>query len=687
MTDPALAASVVTSAAPVTKTIDTLRTLAMDAVEKAKSGHPGTPMALAPLAYALWARVMSYAPADPQWPDRDRFVLSAGHASMLQYAALHVFGYDLSIDDLKAFRQWGSKTPGHPENHVTPGVETTTGPLGQGLSMAVGMAVAERMLAARFNKPGHEIVDHRTWVIASDGDLMEGVASEAASLAAHWGLARLCVFYDDNRITIDGTTAISFTEDVGARFAAYGWNVLHVPDTAGPDEYEAAARAARRETARPTLVVCRTHIGFGSPNKQDTSKAHGEPLGVEEIKLTKLRYGWPPDASFLVPDDVRAHGRERGMRGGAAAAAWRARHAAYRTAFPDDARRFDDAIASRVPTDLTAKVAGVGADGKPVATRKSSGAAIQALAAAVPSLVGGSADLAVSNNTAILNGGALARDSFGGRNLAFGIREHAMGSIMNGLTLHGGFRPFGGTFLVFSDYMRPAIRLAALMKLPVVYVFTHDSIGLGEDGPTHQPIEHLAALRAIPGLTVIRPADAVETAAAWVTALESGTPTALALTRQDVRPIVLAGEKHPRDVIFAGVRRGAYVVKSETGGRADVVLIGTGSEVSVALDAATLLEAEGTRVRVVSMPSSCRFGAAASVEQDAVLPPGIPRIVVEAGSTFGWHRWAGDRGAVVGIDHFGASAPASRLFEEFRITADAVAAVARRVLERAARPT
>ena len=671
MTDPV-------PAALVTRSVDTLRTLAMDAVEKAKSGHPGTPMALAPLAYALWARVMSYAPADPHWPDRDRFVLSAGHASMLQYGALHLFGYDLSIDDLKAFRQWGSKTPGHPENHVTPGVETTTGPLGQGISMAVGMALAERMLAARFNRPAHEIVDHRTWVIASDGDLMEGVASEAASLAAHWGLARLCVFYDDNKITIDGATALSFTEDVGARFAAYGWNVLHVPDTAGPDEYAAAAEAARRETARPTLVVCRTHIGFGSPNRQDTSKAHGEPLGAEEIKLTKRRYGWPEDASFLVPDDVRAHGRLVGARGGATATAWRARFEVYRKAFPDDARRFEDGLEGRVPTDLVARVAGVGVDGKPVATRKSSGAAIQALAAAVPALVGGSADLAVSNNTAIVDGGTIARGSFGGRNLAFGIREHAMGAIMNGLALHTGFVPFGGTFLVFSDYMRPAIRLAALMKLPVVYVFTHDSIGLGEDGPTHQPIEHLAALRAIPGLTVIRPADAVETAAAWVTALEAGGPTALALTRQDLRAI-----DRPREAIFEGVRRGAYVVKEESPGVADVVLIGTGSETSVALDAAKLLELRGVRVRVVSMPSSCRFGNAPAAVRDAILPPGVPRVIVEAGSPFGWHALAGDRGAIVGIDHFGASAPAPRLFQEFGITAEHVAAVAREVVARA----
>jgi len=652
------------------KAIDTIRTLAMDAVEAAKSGHPGTPMALAPLAYALWSRVMAYDPTDPAWPDRDRFVLSAGHASMLQYAALHLVGYDLSLDDLKAFRQWGSKTPGHPELHDVPGVETTTGPLGQGLSTAVGLALAERMVAARFNRPGHEVVDHRTWVIASDGDLMEGVSSEACSLAGHWGLHKLTVFYDDNRITIDGTTELAFTEDVGRRFEAYGWNVLRVPDTATVDDLVAAADAARHEAARPTLVMVRTHIGFGSPNKQDSPKAHGEPLGKEEVRLTKQRYGWPEDAQFLVPDDVRAHLRDAGRRTAVKAAAWRGRLAAYRAAFPAEAQAFDDALAGTLPADLADALAGVGADGKPVATRKASAAAINALAARVPTLVGGSADLAGSNGTTITGSPVVQRGAYAGRNLAFGVREHAMGAVCNGLALHGGLRPFAGTFLVFSDYMRPAIRLAALQRLGVVYVFTHDSIGLGEDGPTHQPVEHLAALRSIPGVQVIRPADAVETAAAWKVALEAGGPVALALTRQDLAPLPV-----PRDVAFAGVDRGGYVVVGPTGTPA-VVLVASGSEVGLALGAAKLLEARGVAVRVVSMPSLCRFGTQPPAYRAQVLPAGVPTVVIEAAVSFGWHRWVGADAGTVTMERFGASAPAPRLFAEFGFTPENVAAQA-----------
>jgi transketolase len=649
------------------RAVDTIRTLAIDAVEAAKCGHPGTPMALAPLAYVLWTRVMAYDPADPAWPDRDRFVLSAGHASMLQYAALHLVGYDLSLDDLKAFRQWGSKTPGHPELHEVPGVETTTGPLGQGISTAVGMALAERMLAARWNRPGHEVVDHRTWVIASDGDLMEGVASEACSLAGHWGLSRLCVFYDDNRITIDGSTDLSFTEDVGKRFEAYGWNVLRLADTASLDDIEAAAEAARRETARPTLVITRTHIGFGAPTKQDSAKAHGEPLGADEARRTKERYGWPPDARFLVPDDVAASMREAGRRAARRAAAWKERLAAYRKAFPAEARALSDALEGRVPDGVEDALAGVGADGKPTSTRKASGAAIAALAPRVTSLVGGSADLAGSNCTTIPGAATVARGAFGGRNLAFGVREHAMGAILNGLALHGGLRPFGGTFLIFSDYMRPAIRLAALQRARVVYVFTHDSIGLGEDGPTHQPVEQLASLRAIPGLEVLRPADAVETAAAWKVALEHDGPVALALTRQDVPAL-----PRPRAAAFAGVARGAYVVRDPVG-RPDVVLVATGSEVSVAMAAADLLAAKGVDARVVSMPSPTRFAARSQTERDDVLPPDVPRVVVEAAASSGWHAVAGDGGALVTLDRFGASAPAPRLFREFGFSPEAVA--------------
>ncbi|MFO0933788.1 MAG: transketolase [Planctomycetota bacterium] len=656
------------------KAIDTIRTLAMDAVEAARSGHPGTPMALAPLAVALWTRVMAYDPRDPAWPDRDRFVLSAGHASMLQYAALHLAGYDLSLDDLKAFRQWGSKTPGHPEVHDVPGVETTTGPLGQGISTAVGLALAERMLAARFNKPGHEIVDHHTWVIAGDGDLMEGVSAEACSLAGHWGLGKLVVFYDDNKITIDGTTDVSFTEDVGKRFEAYGWHVLRVGDAATVDDLVAAAEAGRRETTRPTLVMVRTHIGFGSPNKQDSPKAHGEPLGKDEIRLTKRAYGWPEDASFLVPDDVRAWFADAGRRAAAKATAWRARLAAYRAAFPADAAALEAALAGApLPADLDAALAGVGADGKPVATRKASAAAIQVLGAKVPTLVGGSADLAGSNGTTIAGSPVVQRGAYGGRNLAFGVREHAMGAVCNGLALHGGFRPFCGTFLVFSDFLRPAIRLAALQRLGVVYVFTHDSIGLGEDGPTHQPVEHLAALRSIPGVTVFRPADAVETAAAWRLALEAGRPVALALSRQDLAPLPV-----PRRVAVEGAARGGYVVLDAPSPA--VVLVASGSEVGVALGAAQRLATKGVAARVVSMPSLCRFGAESAAYREAVVPRGLPAVVVEAATSFGWHRFVGPDAAFVTMERFGASAPAPRLFEEFGFTPDHVARVAEQAI-------
>ena len=664
------------------RSIDTIRTLAMDAVEKAGCGHPGTPMALAPLAYVLWTRVMKYAAADSRWPDRDRFVLSAGHASMLLYASLHLTGYPLSLDDLRAFRQWGSRTPGHPEHGHTEGVETTTGPLGQGFANAVGMALAERMLAARFARPGfsgpgREVVDHRTWVVASDGDLMEGVASEAASLAGHLGLERLCVFYDDNRITIDGSTALSFTEDVGKRFEAYGWNVARLADTASLDEIEAAARAACEPSGKPTLVICRTHIGYGSPNKQDSAKAHGEALGAEEVRLTKARYGWPPDAAFLVPDDVREHMRAAGRRGEAAAAAWRERSAAYAAAFPTEAKALDDALAGRVSLDWEKVLPRLGADAKPMATRKASGLAIQAIAGVCPALVGGSAALAGSNQPPI-QGGDVQRGSYDGRNLSFGVREHGMAAILNGMALHGGFRPYGGTFFVFTDYMRPAMRLAALMRLPVTYVLTHDSVGLGEDGPTHQPIEHLAALRAMPGMTVVRPADATETFEAWRMALEARGPVALVLTRQEV-PVFdrRRGDLAPAD----GVRRGGYVLR-EASGDPDVVLIGTGSEVAVALAAADALAREGIRARVVSLPCASVFGDQPAPYRASVLPDGVPRVAVEAGSSFGWERWVGSGGTIVALDRFGASAPGPRLLKELGITPERVAAAARSVLAR-----
>jgi transketolase len=657
-----------------TLTVNTVRTLAMDAVEKAQSGHPGTPMGLAALAYALWTQSMRYSAAHPAWPDRDRFVLSAGHASMLLYSMLHLTGYEVSLEDLQRFRQWGSPTAGHPEHGHLPGVETTTGPLGQGFGNAVGMALAERMLAARFNRPGHAVVDHRTWVIASDGDLMEGVASEAASLAGHLGLCRLCVFYDDNRITIDGSTDLAFSEDVAARFRGYGWNVLHVPLGAAPSAYAAAADAARAVEDRPTLVVCRTHIGHGSPHKQDSEAAHGAPLGAEEVRLTKRALGWPEDAQFLVPPDVREHMRGAGRRGSAAVADWERRLSAYRSAHPAEAAALEASLRGELPAGWQAALPSFKA-GEKQATRVASGKVINALAPVVPALVGGSADLAGSNNTTIQGAESVAKGRFGGRNLHFGVREHGMGAILNGLALHGGWRPYGATFLVFSDYMRPSIRLAALMGLPVVYVFTHDSIGLGEDGPTHQPVEHLSSLRAIPGLTVVRPADGAETAEAWRLALENAGPTALVLTRQSV-PNLDRAALAPA----SGLARGAYVLRP-CEGRPDVVLLASGSEVECALGAATRLEAQGVRTRVVSFPCWERFARLDAAEREAVLGVGALRVVVEAGASHGWHRWAGADGAFVTVEQFGASAPGARVMREFGFTAENVAEVARRALE------
>jgi transketolase len=660
---------------PAGLSIATLRTLAMDAVERAGCGHPGTPMALAPLAYALWTRVMRYAPTRPDWPDRDRFVLSAGHASMLLYGALHLAGYGVRLDDLRDFRQWGSATAGHPERGHLPGVETTTGPLGQGFANAVGMALAERMLAARFNRPGHEVVDHRTWVIASDGDLMEGVSQEAASLAGHLGLDRLCVFYDDNRITIDGRTDLAFSEDVGTRFEAQGWHVLRIPLDAPWDAYARAADSARATVGRPTLVVCRTTIGIGAPTKQDTSAAHGAALGAEEVRGAKRSYGWPEDASFLVPEEVRAHWRHAVRRGEAASAEWDRRLSAYAHAHPDLAREFERVLSGALPEGWAGSLPSFPA-GKRVATRKASGEVINALARVVPELVGGSADLAESNNTDIKGGGSVARGRYEGRNLHFGVREHAMGAIANGIALHGGLRPFVGTFFVFSDYMRPAIRLAALMRVPVVYAFTHDSIGLGEDGPTHQPVEHLASLRAMPGLIVIRPADPAETAQAWRVALASEGPVALVLTRQ----AVATPDRGPgRLAPASGLAAGAYAIREVAGARA--TLLASGSEVEVALGAADLLAAEGIPVRVVSFPSWELFERLAPAERESVLGPAL-RIAVEAGATLGWHRWVGPDGIVLGIDRFGASAPGPRLMAEFGFTPENLARLVREALAR-----
>ncbi len=646
---------------------NTLRTLAMDGVQKANSGHPGMPMGMADVATVLFTEFLKFSPKGPSWLDRDRFVLSAGHGSMLLYGLLHLSGYDLALDDLKSFRQWGSRTPGHPEHGLTPGVEVTTGPLGQGVSTAVGLALAERMLAARFNRPGHEIVDHFTYAIASDGDLMEGVSHEACALAAHLGLGRLVVLYDDNGISIDGPTSLSFSEDVPARFAAYGWHVARV-DGHDPDAVTAAIAVAKADGGRPSLIACRTHIGFGSPNRQDTSKAHGEPLGADEIRLTKEKLGWPVDAQFLVPDEVRDLFGDAAARGAKAEADWNARLAAYRTAHPDLAKELDLFLDGKLPDGWGAKLPAFPAE-KPLATRQASGAVLDALVPAIPTLVGGSADLTPSNNTRAKTALDVKPAEYAGSYLRFGIREHGMGAILNGLALHG-FRPFGGTFLVFADYMKGAIRLASLMEQPVVYVFTHDSIGLGEDGPTHQPIEQLASLRATPGLVVYRPADANETAAGWRVALSrTHGPTALALTRQGL-PVL-----PPND----GALRGGYVVADADGFRA--ILIGSGSELHLALAAQKLLAASGIPTRVVSMPSIELFLSQDEAWRESVLPRACrARVAVEAGATLTWGGIVGLDGAVVGLDRFGASAPYQTLYEKLGLTAEAVAAAAQKLL-------
>jgi transketolase len=654
--------------------IHTIRTLAMDAVQAADSGHPGTPMALAPIAYLL-SRQMRHNPEDPEWFDRDRFVLSAGHASMLQYAMLHLSGYDLPLGELRSFRQLGSRTPGHPEHGHTPGVETTTGPLGQGLMNAVGMAIAEAHLAAVYNRPDHEIVDHRTYVICSDGDLMEGASHEAASLAGHLGLGKLIVLYDDNRITIDGNTDLAWSDDVPARFEAYRWHVQDLGDAANdlPALAEALERA-RAESDRPSLIVVRSHIGYGSPNKQDTAAAHGAPLGDEEVERTKRVYGWPEHATFLVPERARRHMSEAVSRGRRLQAEWKVAFEAYEAAHPEPAAGLQAAIAGAPADGWDADLPTfTPADGS-LATRKASGRALQAIAKRVPWLIGGSADLAGSNDTLLPFSGAFAAGAHENRNVYWGVREHVMCGAANGIALHGGARPYVATFLVFTDYARPSIRLAALMGLPVVYVMTHDSIGLGEDGPTHQPIEHLAALRAIPGLTVIRPADANETVEAWREAVRrTNGPTLLALTRQGV-PVLDRGPDP------AGVARGGYVLAREEGERPDVILVGTGSEVSVAVEARTRLADAGIDARVVSLPSWELFRAQDEAWRDEVLPPDVRRVAVEAGVRMGWSEWIGDAGAFVGMSSFGASAPAADLFEHFGITAEAVECEALRLL-------
>jgi transketolase len=658
--------------------INTMRMLAADAVQKAKSGHPGMPMGAAAMAYVLWTRFLKHNPANPRWPDRDRFVLSAGHGSMLLYSLLHLTGYDLALEDLQQFRQWERRTPGHPEYGLTPGVETTTGPLGQGFANGVGMAIAERWLAAQFNRPGHTIVDHYTYAIVSDGDLMEGVASEAASLAGHLKLGKLIYLYDDNHISIDGSTALAFTEDVGRRFEAYGWHLQRVADGNDLAAVEAAIRAAQAEASRPSLIMCRTHIGFGSPNKQDTSKAHGEPLGEEELRLTKERLGWPLEPAFLIPAEARRHFRAARERGEAWEAEWHRRFAAYAAAFPDEAARWERYMSGRLPEGWDATLPAFAPGDPALATRAASGKVLHALFPKVTNLLGGSADLAPSNNTYVQGVPEFQAGSYAGRNFRFGVREHAMASISNGMALHGGVRPYAGTFLVFSDYMRPALRLAALMQAPVVFIFTHDSIGLGEDGPTHQPVEHLAALRAIPGLTVIRPADANETVEAWRVALTNHGPSCLVLTRQNL-PILDRAGAQPGN----GVARGAYVLADAPGGAPQVILMGTGSEVSVVLAAQKLLAEKGVLARVVSMPSWELFERQPQSYRDGVLPPAVTaRVAVEAAVPLGWHRYVGAAGDVIGMTRFGASAPGPVNFQKFGFTAENVAARAKALLGR-----
>ncbi len=650
-------------------TINTIRFLAVDMVEAARSGHPGAPMGQAPLAYVLWTRHLRFDPADPDWPDRDRFVLSCGHASALLYALLHLAGYDLPIEELERFRQLGSKTPGHPEHGLTPGVETTTGPLGQGLGNAVGMAIAATMLAERFNRDDFPLFQHRVWTVASDGDLMEGVASEASSLAGHLGLGRLNVFYDDNRISIDGPTSLAFSEDVARRYEAYGWHVQRVADGNDLEALDAAAVAATAETARPSLVVVRTHIGYGSPGKQDSAEAHGAPLGPEEALATRRALGWPLEPTFHVPEEAREPFAEAAERGAAERREWLELSARHRTRHAASAAELAARLAGELPAGWEERLPSFDEDGAEIATRKASGAVLSALKNTLPQLTGGSADLTPSNNTYLEGFGDFSAADRSARNLRFGVREHAMGAVLNGIALSKAFIPYGGTFLIFSDYMRPAIRLAALMELPVVYVFTHDSIFLGEDGPTHQPVSQLAALRAIPGLTVIRPADARETVEGWRLALANrGGPTALALTRQKL-PVLAETRGRAR----AGVARGGYVLSDPEGAEPRAILIATGSEVALALAAQRALADEGLPVRVVSLPSWEIFDAQGRAWRDQVLPPALDRrLAIEADSPLGWERYVGDRGGVLGVDRFGASAPYRDLEGVYGFTVDHV---------------
>jgi transketolase len=655
-----------------TLAINTIRMLSVDAVQKADSGHPGLPMGAAPMAYTLWMNHLRFNPRNPQWANRDRFILSAGHGSMLLYSLLYLTGYDLPLDQIKNFRQWGSHTPGHPEYHETPGVETTTGPLGQGASNAVGFALAEAYLASYFNRPGHEIVDHYTYALVGDGDLMEGVASEAASLAGLWGLGKLIYLYDNNHITLDGETDMTFTEDVLARFRAYGWHTIHVEDGNDVAAINGAIEEAKGVRDQPTIISIRTVIGYGAPNKQGTSKAHGSPLGKDEIKLARQFFGWP-DEDFYVPGEALEHFREAIDRGAAEEAAWNQKYQAWRSAFPDLAQQWDSALKGELVSGWDADVPTF-SDAKKIATRNASGDVLNAIAKHFPTMIGGDADLAGSTKTLIKGAENTGNHHPAARNVRFGVREHAMGAIVNGLALHGGIiKPYSATFLTFSDYMRPAIRLGALMCIGTVYVFTHDSIGLGEDGPTHQPIEQVVALSAIPQLVVIRPADANETAAAWVVAMEQTGPVVLIFTRQDLP--VLTGD-HIRD----GVRKGGYIL-ADSDGTPDLILIGRGSEVHIAHDAYKTLKSQGVNVRLVSLPSWELFEQQPADYRESVLPSGVTaRVSIEAGVTLGWERYVGQKGIAIGINRFGASAPYEVIYREYGLTPEAVVDAAHKVL-------
>ncbi len=657
-------------------TANTIRALTMDAVQKAHSGHPGMPMGMADAAVVLWTHFLRHNPVDPNWLNRDRFVLSAGHGSMLLYSLLHLSGYDLPLEELMNFRQWGSRTPGHPEYGLTPGVEVTTGPLGQGISTAVGMALAERHLAARFNRPDFELFDHFTYVIASDGDLMEGISHESCSLAGHWELGRLIVLYDDNKITIDGETRLAFSEDVLQRYEAYGWHVLRI-DGHDRRAVREAIEEAQLVEDRPSLIACRTHIGYPSPHKQDTAAAHGAPLGEEEVRLTKIRMGWPLDPPFYVPDEVYTFMQDLTTWGQKAQADWEKLLARYYEVHLEEGHELRHMLEQRLPVGWDADMPSFSTE-KPVATRAASGKVLDAIVPRVPFLIGGSGDLTPSNNTRARQMARFSFENKEGRYIHFGVREHGMGAILNGITLHGGLRAYGGTFLVFSDYMRASIRLAALMQLPIIYVFSHDSVGLGEDGPTHQPVEHLMGLRAMPHLAVMRPADATETVEAWRVALENlwgKGPIALALTRQGV-PVI------DRNMYASaeGVRRGAYVLADAN--PVDVILLASGSEVHLALEARKLLEEEGIGARVVSMPCWELFEQQDDAYRASVLPEGIrARVAIEAGVTLGWERYVGEQGRIIGINRFGASAPYRIIYEKLGLTPHRIVEEARSVLQ------